>query len=82
MNVPARYSRNAVRKLFLRVHDDRTLPGHGFAERSAGDEEETDGRVNRDHLDPAAVAEEDDRVVAQKGLPLEFEIAGRLDVVR
>ena len=31
MNVPSRYSSNAISQLLFRVHHDRAVPGHGLA---------------------------------------------------
>ena len=52
-------------ELFLRVHDDRTVPGHGLLERLAGDEQESDALVPGLHRDLVAPVEEDQRAVVR-----------------
>ena len=64
MNVPLRSSADRLAELLLRVHHDRSVPGHWFFDRLAGHEQEPDSFVSRLHYDFVAAVEQHERSVA------------------
>ena len=52
--------RNCLAELLLRIHDDRTVPGHRFFDRLTGDQQESNAVRTGLHADLVSAIKEDE----------------------